>query len=230
MLAQADTVVLFDAVQSTKNDWRNRNQIKTPSGKRWLTIPVKHSTTIRVREVAVARSDWHEKHYRSLSQVYARAPHAAQVLPQLHEWYSEAGELSRLSAINRVFLRGVCEFLEIKARFLEVESILDDEQHDRLDPTSRLVEICERLGATSYLSGPAARGYLDTSAFERLSIAVEWFDYVGYPTYPQLHGEFDHSVSIVDLLLMTGPDARHYAIRHGPTAHELPSQDCAATR
>lgn len=216
LLAHADIVVLLDSVQSTKNDWRNRNLIKTASGKLWLTVPIKHSNALRVREVEVATPNWHTKHFRSLSQAYARAPHASAALEMIGNWYEQAGACRRLSEVNRVFLGAISKELDLQARFVEVESIMDDAEHDRLDPTSRLVEICRRVGADSYLSGPAARDYLDESAFQAESIGVEWFDYNGYPPYPQLHGEFDHAVSILDLLLMTGPSAREFAIRKNP--------------
>lgn len=216
LLAHADTVVLFDNVQSTKNDWRNRNVIKTQPGKAWLTIPVRHSNALRIRDVTIASSGWNLKHLRTIQQAYARAPHAGMLLPGIEHWYHEAGTLDHLSAINRLFLRKIAKHLEVRSEFVEVSSLMSDEEHDALEPTLRLVEICRRLGATSYLSGPAARNYLEVSIFEDAGITVEWFDYDGYKPYPQLHGDFDPAVSILDLILMTGPDARQYAIRTNP--------------
>jgi hypothetical protein len=35
-------------------------------------------------------------------------------------------------------------------------------------------------------------------------------DYSGYPEYAQGHPPFDHPVSVVDLILNTGPNARKY--------------------
>lgn len=216
LLSRADTVVLLDSVQSTKNDWRNRNQIKTQSGKLWLTVPTRHSSALRINEVEIANTGWSRKHLQSLSQSYAQAPFAPDWLPRLGEWYSEAGKCHRLSEVNRIFIRNIVAALGIRARFLEVETLLSYAEHDSLDPTARLVEICKRVGATSYLSGPAARSYLDESRFTQESIGVEWFDYDGYARYPQLHGDFDHAVSILDLFLMVGPDARDYAFRTSP--------------
>lgn len=216
LLAHADTVVFLDSVQSTKNDWRNRNLICTPSGKTWLTVPTRHSNALRIREVEIANPRWHEKHFRTLSQSYARAPHAMRLLPTISTWYEEAGTCNRLSDCNRVFIREVAKLLGIQSRFIEVEHVLSDEEHDRLGSTARLVEICKRIGATSYLTGPAASTYLDVSMFESASIGVAWFDYDAYPIYPQLHGDFDHAVSILDLLLMTGSSARDFAVRPHP--------------
>lgn len=213
LLAHADTVVLFDNVQSTKNDWRNRNIIKCHDGDIWLTIPVKHSNGIRIRDVAIAAKAWHQKHLRTIKQAYARAPYAADLLPQLEGWYAQAGGLGTLCEVNRVFLLEVCRHLGIECRFVEIQELMTDEDHDRLEPTERLVEVCRRVQATSYLSGPAAKNYLDVAKFEEARIPVEWFNYEGYPQYPQLHGPYNPAVSILDVLLMNGPDSPQFALR-----------------
>jgi hypothetical protein len=215
LLSRADVVVYFDSVQSTKNDWRNRNRIKTHGGVGWLTIPIRHSNQLRIRDVTIGSNNWHEKHLRTIAQSYARAPYARDLLPAISGWYDGAAPLTRLSAVNRLFLDRVCEQLGISPTFIDVETVLADHEHDALDPTARLVEICRRLGASAYLSGPAASDYLDQSRFAEAGIELEWFNYEGYAEYPQLHGEFRHDVSILDLLLMTGPQARTYALR-GP--------------
>ncbi|MEH6420892.1 WbqC family protein [Pseudomonas sp. CGJS7] len=214
LLAHADRVVLLDSVQSTKNDWRNRNQIKAPGGKLWLTVPTRHSTRIRISEVEIAAAGWSRKHLASLRNSYARAPFAARYLPELAELYAQAEACRHLSQVNRIFIRYFADTLGIRSEFVEVESLLSYPEHDAFDPTQRLVEICKRVGAGTYLSGPSARSYLDESRFAQAAIAVRWFGYDGYPPYPQLHGDFDPAVSIVDLLLMTGPDARKYALRN----------------
>ena len=78
------------------------------------------------------------------------------------------------------------------------------------DRSLRLASICRQAGAQVYLSGPAARVYLDESLFAREGIEVRYMDYSSYPEYPQLHGPFRHDVSVIDLLLNTGAEARRY--------------------
>jgi len=79
--------------------------------------------------------------------------------------------------------------------------------------TERLVSICQQAGADTYVSGPSARGYIDEACFRAAGIELRYFDYAGYPEYPQLHGPFEHAVSVIDLLCNTGPDARRYLQR-----------------
>jgi hypothetical protein len=67
--------------------------------------------------------------------------------------------------------------------------------------------LCEQAGATTYLSGPRARAYIDESLFERAGIELQYFDYSGYPEYPQVHPPFEHNVTILDLLVHVGEDS-----------------------
>ena len=204
LIANAEVFVLFDSVQSTKNDWRNRNVIKTHAGKQWLTIPIRHSTSLRIREVEIADRSWAKKHFRSIAQAYARAPFAAEMLPLIKMWYDEAEACTTLSAANRVFIERICEILEIRPTWVDIQLIMPDELHDSLEPSARLVEVCRSVGADEYISGPAAKDYLNLSLFDAARISVKWFDYSGFSEYAQLHGPFDHHVSVLDLLLMVG--------------------------
>jgi hypothetical protein len=70
-----------------------------------------------------------------------------------------------------------------------------------------LIDLCVAAGATMYLSGPAARSYVDERAFAAEGIAVRFADYAGYPEYPQPYPPFEHAVSALDLLFCTGPRA-----------------------
>lgn len=227
LLAHADTVVFFDSVQSTKNDWRNRNIIKTQTGKTFLTIPIRHSNSLRIREVEIASKGWHLKHLRTLTQAYARAPFAAEVMPLLAQWYKHAGSLNHLSAINLYLITQITQYLGMKCHFIDVNDVMSDEEHDTLQPTARLVEVCRRVGAAQYLSGPSASHYMNLALFRDANIGVEWFNYDGYPKYPQLHGAFDPAVSILDLLLMNGPHSARVALRDRNTNMEAATQTVA---
>jgi hypothetical protein len=76
--------------------------------------------------------------------------------------------------------------------------------------TERLAGLCQQAGATRYISGPAARDYIEPQVFDEAGVTLSWFDYAGYPEYPQLWGDFAHGVSILDLLFNCGKNARSY--------------------
>jgi len=206
ILNLADEFIIYDSVQYTRRDWRNRNRIKTPNGPGWLTVPVKVKGKYlqRIVETEVSEPEWAQRHWSTLRHNYARAPFFEAYRSELEELYLGCGE-SFLTAINERFIRGVCRLLGITTR---ISRSSDGEGAG--DKTERLVQLCSDVGATEYVSGPAARSYLDRRRFERAGIAVSYMDYSGYPEYPQLFAPFEHGVTVLDLLLNTGPDARRY--------------------
>jgi hypothetical protein len=206
LIARVDEFVLYDDVQYTRRDWRNRNRIKTAQGPKWLTIPVRVRGRYlqRIRDVEVDDASWAEKHWRSITHHYAAAPAASDFSGALVELYRTAPP-RWLSEINEHFLVGICGLLRIPTRFRRSSEL--DLTGDR---SERLVGICRQLGASTYVSGPSARGYLDENLFHAEGIRVEWADYSGFPEYRQLHPPFDHYVSIVDLLLNEGRDAGRF--------------------
>jgi hypothetical protein len=205
LIGLSDDFVLLDDVQYTKNDWRNRNRIKTQQGPAWLTIPVKHAGRFgqRIDEVCIAGDQWRVTHWRSIVQSYASAPYFATYRDRLEHTYAQASE--SLTEVNRRFIDCLCELLGIRTR---ISSSADYPTAG--SPTERLVEICRALGASTYLTGPAARNYLDETLFVEADISVEYMDYSGYAVYPQLYPPFEHKVSIIDLLLTVGAEAPTY--------------------
>lgn len=204
LIAAVDEFVIYDEVQFTKNDWRNRNRIKTPQGVQWLSIPVGAHIHRRICEVELPGNQWAERHWRTLVANYGHAPYFDEVARWLKPLYVERG-FQRLSELNVALIKSICEYLGIRT------VISDSSQFDYVPgKIERLVNLCQQTGATRYLSGPAAKAYLDETVFDAAGIAVDWFDYAGYPPYPQLWGAFEHPVTILDLLFCCGPTARQY--------------------
>lgn len=200
----ADEFFLYDTVQYTRRDWRNRNRIKTAQGPQWLTIPVQGSRAQRICDVQISDPRWAERHWRTLSQAYARAPYFAQYRDEIETLYTSAEE-RRLSAVNERFIRALCGLLGITT---PIALTADDTEH--AVKTEKLLAICVAAGATEYLCGPASRDYIEEWRFDAAGIVVTYVDYSGYPEYPQLFGPFLHEVTVLDLIFNTGPDARSY--------------------
>ena len=206
LIASVDEFVLYDDMQYTRRDWRNRTQIKTPNGVQWLTVPVlikgKYYQTIK--DTQINGEAWAAAHWKSLSLNYGRAPHYKAIAVWLEPIYRTAKH-SYLSHVNRELLEAVCAFLDIRTPLVSSSNYRLVEGR-----SERLAEICLQAGATEYVSGPAAKDYLDESVFRDRGINVIWFDYGGYQEYPQLWGDFTHGVSILDLLFNCGAQSRQY--------------------
>jgi hypothetical protein len=202
LIGLVDEFILYDDVQLSKGDWRNRNRLRTRSGTAWLTIPIQTSGRFRqaIADTRVAHGGWAAKHWRTIHHNYARARHFDETADVLHDLYRELADEPRLSRINEVLLREICRRLSIPTRITAPGSY--EHGGDRVE---RLIRVCEQAEAHEYLSGPAARSYLDEARFAQRGITVRWMDYSGYPAYRQLHAPpFIHEVTIVDLLVNEG--------------------------
>jgi WbqC-like protein family len=208
LMNSVDEFVLFDDVQFTRRDWRNRNRIKTPTGPAWLSIPVisKGQFEAPIKDIQVEDRTWAARHWRSFQANYARAPHFRQYAAALESLYLGCDE-SHLSQINRRFLLAICEILGIRTK-------LTWSWEYRIQPgkTERLVDLCRQAGAGVYISGPSAATYLDKRQFDDAGVELVYFEYSGYPPYRQLFPPFEHRVTVLDLILNEGPDARRYML------------------
>jgi hypothetical protein len=216
IIRHSDEFIIGDNVQYTKQDWRNRNRIKTSSGVVWLTIAVaakgRISTSQRIDETRVADPGWCAEHLRLLTQAYRKAPHFEEVAAWLFPLFREIANEPLLTVVNVHLLRGIAARLGIATPILRPANIegLDQTVGGR---TEGIVAMCKATGATRYLSGLAAKSYLDERMLQEIGVTVEWIDYSGYPEYPQLWGEFDPQVSIIDPLFNTGSDAARFLDR-----------------
>jgi hypothetical protein len=206
LIGRCDEYVVFDTAQYARRHWHNRNRIKTANGVEWLTIPVvsKGRYDQRIEDVEVEKL-WAEKHWRALELAYRRAPFFSMLSPTVRRWYERAEKESRLTEVNLIFLREIAQLLGLKTKITR-----DTSYPSQGAKTERLLNIAHAAGANCYVSGPSAKSYFDEPLFKAAGISVEWMSYGSYPEYKQLHGPFQHAVSVLDLLFNTGRDAPAY--------------------
>lgn len=206
LINMVDEFILYDDVQYTRRDWRNRNKIKTVNGLHWLSIPVKVNGNYfqKIKDTVVSDPNWNREHWKTISHHYARAKWFSEYRDMFETLYLGSGE-TRLSEINHRFLTAICDLWGIKTR---ISWSMDYQLVD--GKTERLVDLCKQTGATEYISGPAAKAYIDEDLFAQEGITLRWMDYSGYPEYEQLFRPFEHKVSVIDLIFNKGPDALKY--------------------
>lgn len=206
MIASVDEFVLYDDMQYTRRDWRNRNLIKTPEGVQWITVPVrvKGKYDQKIRETKLDGTGEISSHWKILAQNYRRAPHFNEIASWLEPLYFNE-PYTHLSQLNRRFIQAICDYLGIN-------TVISNSWDYSLigDKTERLVDLCTQAGGTEYISGPAAKGYIEEKVFNDQGLKLTWLNYSGYPVYPQRWGEFAHNVTILDLLFNCGENAPHY--------------------
>tara|TARA_B110001450_G_scaffold145897_1_gene136341 strand:+ start:2097 stop:2801 length:705 start_codon:yes stop_codon:yes gene_type:complete len=205
LIGSVDEFIIYDSMQFTKRDWRNRNMIKTPQGRQWLSVPVqsKGKYSQSIFDTKIDGEKWQIDHWKAITMNYAKAPFFNEISMLIEPFYKL--HYSHLSELNKSLILEICNYLDIQTNILD-SSAFELEG----DKSEKLLNICIQSGANSYLSGPSAKEYLDLDIFKKNKIKVEWFNYNNYQPYPQLWGDFEGGVSILDLLFNCGSSSKNY--------------------
>ena len=208
IIHDVDTFVFYDDVQYTRQDWRSRNRVISNGSPVWLSIPAGSDIKRLINEVKLPDSSWQQKHWTTIRHAYGKSPHFNDYAARIEEVYLGRAWES-LSEFNQHMTRVIAEILGINVKFIDSTAL-----NAQGVKTERLIDVCTKVGATYYLSGPAARAYIEPEMFERAGIELAYKDYSGYPEYPQASETFEHAVSVLDLLFNTGPAAPDFIWGH----------------
>lgn len=207
LINRVDVFVFYDDVQFTKRDWRSRNKIPTANGELWLSVPV---LTKGRREQLVcdavidAGTDWQQKHHKTLALNYAKAPFFEKYDGLMSDFYLTR-RWEKLSEMNVYMTKALCGVLGIEAVFVNSADLGLTGGKDG----EKVIKICRELGCGRFINGPASKAFMDEDKFADAGIELQYMDYE-YPEYRQLYRPFNHFVSVLDLLFMTGGDAPYY--------------------
>jgi hypothetical protein len=207
MIRSVDEFILYDDMQYTRRDWRNRNLVKSPQGLHWLTIPVevKGKFDQKIKDTKISKKNWARDHWKTTQLYYSKAPHFKEYESVFEKAFQECESIDLLSQVNFKWIQLICDLLQIPTKL----SWSSDYQLKE-GKTERLIGLCQSAEATHYLSGPAAKDYIVNQLFDDAGIGLEYINYEGYQEYPQLYGKFEHGVTILDLLFNTGSKALNY--------------------
>jgi hypothetical protein len=200
-LDRCDVFCLLDTVQYKKNEFQNRNRIKTANGWQWLTVPVTYRFPQRIEEVGVNQTvDWQRKHLQTLITNYSTAPFFATYYASFEEFYQKSYEM--IVDVNLASIELLMDLLRLERKLVLASSLPVETE----DPTLRLVEICKNLRGDFYLSGRDGAKYMDIDVFAGNQIDILFQDFK-HPQYPQCYGAFEPNMSVIDLLFNRGPES-----------------------
>lgn len=208
LINSVDEFILYDDMQYTKRNWRNRNLLKTADGLKWLTIPVKTKGKYyqKIKDVEINDNEWNIKHWNTLKLYYSKARHFKEYSGFVKELYLSITDIY-LSRINYAFIKAICRHLGVKTKISwSMDYTFSGSK------TTRLVDLCLHTNASHYLSGPSAKNYIEEQEFHKHGIQLEYMDYSNYPEYNQLYSGFEHGVSILDLIFNEGDQAPKYML------------------
>lgn len=216
-IANVDLFVVYDDIPYSKGTWRNRNQVKTEQGLKWITVPVGTPPLDQpIDEVPISEApgrDWQESHRGLLRASLSHCPHFRDAMDL---WESGIAGATHLSGLNVALLKGICAYLGVTTPLVSSR-----DYHLTGRKTDRLLLLMDRVGASTYVSGPAAKEYLDPDAFRAAGLRLEYKSY-SYEPYPQPWGPFAGAVTILDLIANLGPEARHHLASGTPNEVAVP--------
>ncbi len=198
---RAGVFVLLDTVQYKKNEWQNRNRIKTTDGWQWLTVPVNYRYPQSIREVAVNdRERWQHRQRQAITTNYRKAPHWSLLEPFLEEVWTR--QWQTIAQLNIHVVRRLVEILGIETPI----HVASETGAFPENPDERLIAIARHFGADIYLAGSGGHDYMDMEKYSQNRLRVVFQEY-RHPVYRQQFGEFIPFLSVIDLILNHGRES-----------------------
>ncbi len=198
---RADIFVLLDTVQFKKNEWQNRNRIKTVQGIQWITVPVLYHFPQLIQEVEINnREKWQHKQRQTILSNYRKAPFWAMLEPFFEEIYS--ADWDTIAGLNIHVVKRLAAILGIETPFF----VASDMDAFPEDPDERLIAITRHFGADAYLAGSGGYDYMDLEKYRESGVDVI-FQGFRHPVYRQLYGNFEPFLSVIDLIFNHGKES-----------------------
>jgi hypothetical protein len=207
-ISAADVFVVQDDLQFTRRDLQHRNRI---AGGRWLTIPVHSREKTRICDVYPANPQWLRKHDRIIAAHYRSSPNLA-AWHLIRDAIGALGADAPLSEIGYACLAAMMSLVDIRTPMIR-QSELGLTDFEQRGPSARLVALCHRFGARTYISGAGGRNYLEQEMFTGNGISIIWQNYVTPAGYPEL--SFVHDLLSAEDHVPAGQWPRRAFVAHG---------------
>lgn len=196
-VSRCDKLILLDTVDYEKNYFQNRNRIITPSGVKYITVPVNNGSK-KIKDIEISTKEWpgmRRKLLATIRQSYCKTPYFDQYFKELEAIYQKNDD--KLIDLNIELLEKVLEWLRIHTVIHKASDLDCSGTKSEL-----LANLCKAVGAETYLSGCSGRVYLDTSFFSTIQIEYQAFR---HPSYAQANTmEFIPYMSVIDSLFNVG--------------------------
>ncbi|MBI2654850.1 WbqC family protein [Candidatus Woesearchaeota archaeon] len=199
-----DVFVFLDSVDYVKNNYMNRNKIKTNTGWCYLTIPIERRYYRKPFNMVTLpnNADWADNHWKTIELNYRKAPYFNSYKDFFEKSYKSLPKI--LGEFNEKFIRHIIKLLDINTELLKSSDLNLDRE---LKKTDLLLEIVRRTNGVTYISGVGAKNYMEIEKFT--DVNLEFQNFV-HPDYHQLHGDWIPYLSIIDLIFNEGEKSKNF--------------------
>ncbi len=194
----SDIYVVLDTAKFSHGDFHNRNKIKTSQGAKWLTIPISGSKMLPLSETKIDNSrPWQNQHWENIKQSYSHAPYFYEISDFFKDIYLNK-KFEKLTDLTTSINKFLADFFGLKTKITNASTL-----HPLGKSTDALINICQKLNGSIYLSGIGGKNYLEEAKFRQAGLALEYQNF-NPPVYPQLFGKFMPYLSAIDIISNIG--------------------------
>ncbi len=205
----SDIFILLDNVQFQKNGFQNRTRIKSPPCWQWLTVPVLHSSSVKIKDVEISQTQvrWQEKQWGAISCNYQKAPYFNKYRDIFIEIFQ-----NKYTYLTDLIINSNNKILDILG--IETPTVCASSFSFSSAKTDLLIDICKKINADTYLSGIGGKQYLEERKFEDAGIKLI-YQHFNHPTYEQQHKgiAFQPNISVLDLIFNCGEKSRNIILK-----------------
>ncbi len=194
---QSDVFVFLDDVQYSNEGMQNYHYIKTPQGSYRLKIPVNSKFGKNINEIKTRDElGWKKKHLKTLELNYKKAKHFEEVFND----YSSLllNDYTDLSHLDISIIKHICNKFGMSTDFISSSQLELNTKREE-----KVLDICSSLNSSVYYSGTGAKAYQDEENFNARGIELRYSVFKAFE-YPQLWGDFQSNVSVIDYLMNCG--------------------------
>lgn len=203
LMKYVDKFVIYDNAEFEKAGWIRRNYILINGQKKMFTVPIKKASdylNIDQRELTENSDSEMRKILRQIEQNYRRAPFFKETFPLIESIFLYDNR--NLFYFVYHSIRQIAEYLSIETPIIVSSAI---EMDHCLRKRDKVIEICRKLEADSYINTVGGMTLYDKADFKRNGITLDFFQ-SELPVYRQYQYEFIPYLSIIDVMMFNSRD------------------------
>jgi len=197
LIHAADRFVIYDDVNYIKGGWVNRNRILINGNPTFITAPLHQPSPFkRICDTALQPSlVWRDKLVKMVELTYRKATYFVEVFPVVEELIRH--ETDNLSDYLAHQLQTLSAFMGINTEFVVTSRCYENND---LSGQARILDICKREGATTYINPQGGQALYERTAFTQYGVALKFLipSAIEYKQFGTTHVPW---LSIIDVMM-----------------------------
>lgn len=197
LMQAVDTFVIYDDVNFQKRSWMSRNNILINGQAKLITLPlIKSSLNKKINAIEVEKGKALDKLLKTIQMSYSKAPQYHVIEPLIEKTLMN-NNTDNLAHYLSNQLQTIAAYLGLNTHFLTSSHL---PKNNNLSGQDKILNICEILGATTYINAPGGRELYDADTFTKKDIQLRFIE-PKLSAYQQFGNDFIPGLSIIDALM-----------------------------